>query len=56
MIITEKLYDVVDEDGEVYLSGVTFNEADTETDGYNDPEGKLYIVEHPPVAPQQDVK
>lgn len=54
MIATEKLYDVIDEDGEVYLSGVTYNEAATETDGYNDPEGKLYIVEQPPAVPQQD--
>ena len=50
----QKLYDVIDEDGEVYLSGLTFNEAQAETDGFNDPEGRLQIAEHMPETTKKD--
>ncbi|EKK5433716.1 hypothetical protein PN797_001162 [Enterobacter hormaechei] len=51
----EKLYDVIDEDGEIYLSAVTYNVAEMETDGYNDPEGKMSIAEHSPLTIEKGI-
>lgn len=42
----DDLYDVIDEDNNVLLSGVSYNEAQSETDGYM--QDNLYIVEHEP--------
>lgn len=39
--MVEKLYDVVDEDGDIIYSGLTYNEAQSETE-----EDGRYIVEH----------
>ncbi len=47
-----KRYDVIDDDDDVILSAITYNEAQAATDGYNDHGGNFHIVEHD-AAPQQ---
>ena len=41
---SDELYDVIDDDDNVLLSAVSYNEAQTESDGYNGE--NLYIVRH----------
>ena len=41
---SDELYDVIDDDGDVVLSAISFNEAQTESDGYNGE--NLHIVRH----------
>ncbi|NHJ97445.1 DUF551 domain-containing protein [Klebsiella quasipneumoniae subsp. similipneumoniae] len=41
---SDELYDVIDDDDNVVLSAVSYNEAQTESDGYNGE--NLYIVRH----------
>ena len=41
---SDELYDVIDDDGNVVLSAISYNEAQTESDGYNGE--NLYIVRH----------
>ena len=41
---SDDLYDVIDDDGNVVLSAISYNEAQTESDGYNGE--NLYIVRH----------
>lgn len=52
---SDELYDVIDDDGDVVLSAISFNEAQTESDGYNGE--NLHIVRHEaqlsPVVPDE---
>lgn len=52
---SDELYDVIDDDGDVVLSAISFNEAQTESDGYDGE--NLYIVRHEaqsvPVVPDE---
>ena len=41
---SDELYDVIDDEGDVVLSAISFNEAQTESDGYNGE--NLHIVRH----------
>ena len=50
-----KRYDVIDDDDDVILSAITYNEAQAATDGYNDHGGNFHIVEHD-AAPKSEVK